>query len=134
MHMHVLIVDDYPDTAETACQLLESAGHECRAVTCGADALAAVDAFRPDLAIIDIDLPDMDGRALIAEYRDTRAGERALPPYSHRVNTGCTSRPYSNRQYWYMIRNDEVHMTTMNDARAPNSEPHARMLYRSFHK
>ena len=67
--MHVLIVDDYPDTAETACQLLESAGHECRAVTCGADALAAVDAFRPDLAIIDIDLPDMDGCALLGALR-----------------------------------------------------------------
>jgi DNA-binding response OmpR family regulator len=62
--MRVLIVDDYPDTAETACELLRGAGHDCQSATCGADALAVADAFQPELAILDIGLPDIDGYAL----------------------------------------------------------------------
>ena len=62
--MRVLIVDDYPDTAETACELLRSAGHDCQSATCGAKGLAVADAFKPELAILDIGLPDIDGYAL----------------------------------------------------------------------
>lgn len=62
--MRVLIVDDYPDTAETACELLRSAGHDCRSAVCGTEALAVADAFTPELAILDIGLPDIDGYAL----------------------------------------------------------------------
>jgi DNA-binding response OmpR family regulator len=62
--MRVLIVDDYPDTAETACELLRNAGNDCRSATCGAEALGVADAFKPELAILDIGLPDLDGYAL----------------------------------------------------------------------
>lgn len=62
--MRVLIVDDYPDTAETVGELLRRAGHDCRSATCGAEALAVADAFKPELAILDIGLPDLDGYAL----------------------------------------------------------------------
>ena len=62
--MRVLIVDDYPDTAETACELLRRAGHDCRSATCGVKALAVAAAFTPELAILDIGLPDIDGYAL----------------------------------------------------------------------
>jgi len=62
--MRVLIVDDYPDTAETACELLRRAGHDCRGATCGAQALAVANEFSPELAVLDIGLPDIDGYAL----------------------------------------------------------------------
>ncbi|MGH9887669.1 MAG: response regulator transcription factor, partial [bacterium] len=62
MHKHrVLIVDDYPDAAEAASILLELLGHECRFVTCGEDALREAAVFEPDVAIVDIGLPDVSG-------------------------------------------------------------------------
>jgi DNA-binding response OmpR family regulator len=57
----VLIVDDYPDAAESACILMTLLGHECRFVTCGEDALSEAAAFDPDVAIVDIGLPDVSG-------------------------------------------------------------------------
>jgi CheY-like chemotaxis protein len=57
----VLIVDDYPDAAETACTLLSLLGHDCQFATCGKDALALAPRFDPDVAILDIGLPDVSG-------------------------------------------------------------------------
>jgi CheY-like chemotaxis protein len=79
MHMRVLIVDDYPDTAETTGELLASDGHEYRTAASGAEALAAVDAFDPELAILDIGLPDIDGYALLDALRSRMA---TRPPYT----------------------------------------------------
>ena len=59
--MRVLIVDDFPDTAETAGELLSNAGHDCRCALCGAEALVAIEEFAPDIAILDIALPDITG-------------------------------------------------------------------------
>jgi two-component system CheB/CheR fusion protein len=67
--MRVLIVDDYPGTAETAGKLLKAAGHECLSATSSAKALALADEFEPEVAIVDISLPDIDGYALIVALR-----------------------------------------------------------------
>jgi CheY-like chemotaxis protein len=71
---HVLIVDDYPDAAEIACTLLTLLGHECRAAYCGRDALAEARSFQPDIAILDIGLPDISGYELAGELRKLYAG------------------------------------------------------------
>lgn len=63
------MVDDYPEAADTACILLSLLGHECRAVTCGKDALAELNRFEPDVAILDIGLPDLSGYELARELR-----------------------------------------------------------------
>jgi two-component system CheB/CheR fusion protein len=76
--MRVLIVDDFPDTAEIAGELLRRAGHECRGASSGAEALAAADAFSPDLAILDIGLPDINGCDLVTALRALLADH---PPY-----------------------------------------------------
>lgn len=65
----VLIVDDYPDAAETACMLLTMLGHQCRFATCGKDALIEAARFMPDIAILDIGLPDLSGFAVARELR-----------------------------------------------------------------
>jgi DNA-binding response OmpR family regulator len=57
----VLIVDDFPDAAEAACILLTLLGHDARFATCGEDALREAAAFDPDIAILDIGLPDLSG-------------------------------------------------------------------------
>src|SRR5215470_8420433 len=76
--MRVLIVDDFPDTAETAGELLRNAGHDCRSALCGAEALLAVEEFAPDIAILDIALPDISGYELLGALCRRLA---QCPPY-----------------------------------------------------
>src|SRR5690349_10568421 len=68
--MRVLIVDDCVDTAEIACELLRHDGHECLSATCGEYALGLEEAFKPELAILDIGLLDMDGHDLARMLRN----------------------------------------------------------------
>ncbi len=49
-------------------------GHECRATYCGRDALAIARDYQPDVAILDIGLPDLSGYEVAAELRKTYAG------------------------------------------------------------
>ncbi|HEY0481158.1 MAG TPA: response regulator [Kofleriaceae bacterium] len=71
----VLVVDDYPDSAETTCTLLAMLGHECRFAVCGKDALIEAATFEPDIAILDIGLPDLSGFELAAALRAQLAGK-----------------------------------------------------------
>ncbi len=57
----VLIVDDNPDVAESLSMILEVLGHHVRAVHDGPQALAAARANRPDVMLVDIGLPGMNG-------------------------------------------------------------------------
>src|ERR1051326_2035432 len=74
----ILVVDDSPDTADTMAMLLETSGHEVRTATSGADALSIVDSFRPDLVLLDIGMPDMDGYAIARQLRARNALRGAL--------------------------------------------------------
>ena len=65
----VLVVDDNPDAGELLRLLLELGGHESRVVTCARDALAIAGELRPEVALIDIGLPDMNGYALTKALR-----------------------------------------------------------------
>ncbi|MGI8672343.1 MAG: response regulator [Luteitalea sp.] len=57
----VLVVDDNADSAESLSLLLELMGHEVRTAHDGEQALAEADAFRPELVLMDIGMPRMDG-------------------------------------------------------------------------
>jgi PAS domain S-box-containing protein len=70
----VLVVDDNRDGAEMIFNLLAAAGHEVLVANDPSEALSLADAFRPQIAILDIGLPIMDGYALARELR-TRLGE-----------------------------------------------------------
>jgi CheY-like chemotaxis protein len=75
--MRVLVVDDYPDSAETASMLLTLIGHDCRTAVTGQGALAQAAAFDPDIVILDIGLPDISGYE-VARVLRARTGGRAL--------------------------------------------------------
>ena len=57
----VLVADDNEDAATSLAMFLEMSGHETRVVTDGAQAVAVAEAFRPQVAILDIAMPLMDG-------------------------------------------------------------------------
>jgi PAS domain S-box-containing protein len=65
----VLVVDDNRDAAEMVSLLLTSAGHEVEIAADASQALSVVDDFRPQVAILDIGLPVMDGYSLGRELR-----------------------------------------------------------------
>jgi len=57
----VLVVDDNVDAATTLGELLRVLGHEVRVTHDGAAALQAAEAFLPDVVLLDIGMPGMDG-------------------------------------------------------------------------
>jgi CheY-like chemotaxis protein len=57
----ILVVDDNVDAAESAAMLLELAGHEVRVCHSGAAGIDAAAAFRPEVVLLDIGMPGMDG-------------------------------------------------------------------------
>ena len=57
----VLVVDDNEDAAEMLADLLQSQGYVTRTAHDGPSALATLESFRPDVAVLDLGLPVMDG-------------------------------------------------------------------------
>jgi two-component system CheB/CheR fusion protein len=65
----VVIVEDNADSREVLCELLTLSGLRCHAVESSAAALALLDAHDPDVMIIDLGLPGMDGFELATRIR-----------------------------------------------------------------
>jgi PAS domain S-box-containing protein len=73
--MHVLVVDDSRDAAQSIKILLEIAGHDVRLAHDGLDALAAYRSYRPDVVLLDVGLPRMSGYDVARQIRSEQ-GER----------------------------------------------------------
>ncbi|MET0856665.1 MAG: ATP-binding protein, partial [Telluria sp.] len=65
----VMLVDDNVDAATTTAELLAVLGHEVAVAHDGKSALVLVQQMRPDVAILDIGLPDIDGYQLARAVR-----------------------------------------------------------------
>jgi len=65
----VLVVDDNADAAESMSLLLSLLGHEVRTAYDGEAALVAAEQFRPDLVLLDIGLPGLDGHQVAERLR-----------------------------------------------------------------
>jgi len=65
----VLVVEDSADARQSLRMLLELAGHQVETSEDGPAALAKVDAFRPEVALIDLGLPGMDGYEVARQLR-----------------------------------------------------------------
>jgi CheY-like chemotaxis protein len=66
----VLVVDDNHDAAEAAAVFLSLAGHEVKAVGDGVEALTSAPVFAPDVVVLDIGLPLMDGYEVARRLRE----------------------------------------------------------------
>jgi two-component system CheB/CheR fusion protein len=55
------VVEDNEDSRELLCALLQRSGFECHTADNGSSALALIEQVQPDIAILDVGLPEMDG-------------------------------------------------------------------------
>jgi PAS domain S-box-containing protein len=65
----ILVVDDYPAGAESLKLLLQEEGHEVETAECGQKALDLAHTFKPQVVLLDIGLPDLDGYEVARRLR-----------------------------------------------------------------
>jgi two-component system response regulator ResD len=65
----VLVVDDEPTIGEVVCRYLQRAGYQTRVALDGAEAVAAASARAPDLVVLDLMLPGVDGLEVMRRIR-----------------------------------------------------------------
>ena len=74
----VLVVDDDPDILDAICDILAIEGYRVARARHGLEALAAVERERPDLVLLDLMMPVMDGPAFAQALR-RREQDRGIP-------------------------------------------------------
>lgn len=74
--LRILVADDNVDAAESLMLLLEHSGNEVRLAHDGEEALTAAEAFRPEVALLDIGMPKLDGFEVARKLRAAPWGTR----------------------------------------------------------
>lgn len=78
MRERILIVDDNQDAADGLAKLVESYGYDVKTVYNGSDALVETAAFQPDMALVDIGMPGLDGFETVMQLRQRRGNVHLL--------------------------------------------------------
>jgi CheY-like chemotaxis protein len=73
----ILVADDNDDAAESLTLRLQLAGHDVRTARNGAEALAIAGEFKPEIVLLDLGMPKMDGYDTAREIRKRPWGKRA---------------------------------------------------------
>src|SRR5688572_16972623 len=72
--LRVLVVDDNRDIADTTAELMRVVGFEAVACYGGLAALDLAAAFQPEVCLVDLNMPEMDGDELGRQIRDRAGG------------------------------------------------------------
>jgi two-component sensor histidine kinase len=92
----VLVVDDNQDAADSLAMILEMGGHDLRVVHDGRAALAVAQTFRPDVVLLDIGMPQLNGYEVAQAMRREPWGARNN---SHRFDgVGAGERPATSHR------------------------------------
>jgi PAS domain S-box-containing protein len=76
--LRILVVDDNTDTAASLAILLNLAGHETRTAHDGLEAVATAEKFRPDVVLLDIGLPRLNGLDACRRIREQPWGKNTF--------------------------------------------------------
>lgn len=70
----ILVIDDEPQIHRFLSPALDAAGYEPRRADSGQEGLRAIALWNPDAVVLDLGLPDMDGKDVLARARDFYSG------------------------------------------------------------
>ncbi len=76
----ILVVDDDPDILDAVAMILESQGYKVVTARDGIEGLATLKAEQPDLMILDLLMPKMDGFAVCKELQDPKWSQHRDTP------------------------------------------------------
>ncbi len=76
--MRVLVVDDCHDTARMMRVLLRGRGYEVTLASTGREAIEVAGGFQPEVVLLDIGLPGMDGYEVASRLREEECGRDAV--------------------------------------------------------
>jgi len=68
--LRIIVADDHKDTVVTLKTILDDEGHDVMAAYNGVQVLRAVSEFRPDVVILDLAMPGLDGYEIAKEIRE----------------------------------------------------------------
>lgn len=74
----IVLVEDHADTRNTMFDALSEDGHRVYEAADGADALRTIEALKPDVAVVDIGLPGLDGLRVASALKESPARERMV--------------------------------------------------------
>ena len=69
----ILVVDDHEDNVEVLRARLEARGYDVRGANSGQEALDTVKEWVPDLILLDVMMPDMDGLEVVKRLKDRKS-------------------------------------------------------------
>ncbi len=72
----IVLIEDNEQNARLAVKLMQHAGHEVLLAGDGEEGLGLVEDVQPDLILVDLGLPDMDGQTVVALLRQQPALEQ----------------------------------------------------------
>lgn len=75
----LLVVDDDPDVAECLCSILEDEGHHVRVARDGREGLERIEEDKPDLALLDVEMPNLDGPGMAYALFLHNCGHELIP-------------------------------------------------------
>src|SRR5215472_10387604 len=76
--LRILVVDDYPDLTASMATLLRRWGHDVQTALDGPEALRVAAAYHPDVVLLDVSLPGMDGYQVARRLRDDPSQPRTF--------------------------------------------------------
>jgi len=75
----IVLIDDDDDIRETMADLLSIEGHDVRAARNGVEGLQALDDHFPQLVVTDVEMPVLDGRAMVFRMFVENLGRENIP-------------------------------------------------------
>jgi CheY-like chemotaxis protein len=110
MHKRVLVVDDEPDIVEIVTCLLEGEGYETLTARDGLEAVEVAEAEKPDLMLLDVMMPEMNG------YQVCRL-LRAKPDLRDMPVVMLTAKAQQSDQFWGLDSGATAYLTKPFDNR-----------------